>query len=471
MGKSLRETFPHIDFIISGEGELPLVRLINYLAGLKGQDFDVSPPGMRSRQDHRGPDLGPSQMAHLDELPIPDYTDYFKQLRALGPEHRFLPRIPMEISRGCWWKKRSAEGRPSGCAFCNLNLQWKGYRAKSPERVLKELDTLTREHQTLSVSFMDNLLPPTGLNALFREIAGLSKDFRLFSEIRAKTSLGVLRSMGDAGMRQVQVGIESLSSSLLKKLNKGTTAMDNLEIMKHCEAQGLPNLTGNLILCFPSSEEQDVAETLRNLDFAMPFRPLKGIPFWLGYWSPVWRMYRHYGIRRVRNHSYYRHLFPPEILRNLTLMIQGYEGAVRFQQRLWKPVREKLEQWSKTYNLLHAIEESPNEIGWNPILSYFDGGDFMIIRQRRHGAYDMTHRLQGTSRRIYLFCETQRSMEEILSAFPGFGEEKVRPFLRMMVDKGLMFHEADRYLTLAVRNRRHGSGARNELSPPGHSFS
>jgi radical SAM superfamily enzyme YgiQ (UPF0313 family) len=254
----------------------------------------------------------------------------------------------------------------------------------------------------------------------------------------------VLAAMGKAGMREVQVGIESLSTDLLRKINKGTTAIDNLEIMKNCETPGLPNLTGNLILAFPSSDEQDVSETLSNLDFALPFRPLKGIPFWLGYGSAVWQRPASYGIKRVHNHPFYKHLFPPEIIRGLRLIIQGYQGGVMYQNRLWRPVREKIEAWHKSYSELHK------DPGCEPILSFQDGRDFMIIRERRAGNYDMTHKLKETSRRIYLFCQTQRSLKQILSKFPAFGEEKVRPFLNMMVDKRLMFSEADRYVSLAV---------------------
>jgi hypothetical protein len=65
----------------------------------------------------------------------------------------------------------------------------------------------------------------------------------------------------------------------------------------------------------------------------------------------------------------------------------------------------------------------------------------------------MTHRLKDTSRKIYLFCEKNRSLSQILARFPGFGEEKVRPFLNMMVDKKLMFREGERFLSLAVPNR------------------
>ena len=253
--------------------------------------------------------------------------------------------------------------------------------------------------------------------------------------------------MGGAGMYEVQVGIESLSSMLLRKLNKGTTAMDNMEIMKNCETPGFPNLTGNLILCFPSSDEQDVAETLACLEFTFPFRPLKGIPFWLGYGSGVFEMPDAYGIRRLRNHPYYAHFFPPVVLRGLRLMVQGYQGGIRYQNRIWQPVKEKLKEWRNTYMELHRVP------GAGPILSYQDGRDFMIIRQRQIDDYDMTHRLHGTSRRIYLFCQTQRSMPQILSHFPGFGEEKVGPFLNMMVDKHLMFNEGEKYLSLAVPAR------------------
>jgi hypothetical protein len=62
----------------------------------------------------------------------------------------------------------------------------------------------------------------------------------------------------------------------------------------------------------------------------------------------------------------------------------------------------------------------------------------------------MIHRLKGTSRKIYLFCEEPRSMDRILSRFPGLGEDRARPFLTMMVDKRLFFEEGDRYLSLAV---------------------
>jgi len=341
-----------------------------------------------------------------------------------------------------------------------LNLQWKGYRSKSLLKVVREIDSLTDRYELLSVSFMDNLLPPKNLQSLFENLARLGKDFRFFAEIRATTSLDELLAMGAAGVTEVQVGIEALSTRLLGKLNKGTTAIQNLEIMKNCEGRNTPNLTSNLITHFPGSDEKDVEETLNTLQFALPFRPLKGTPFWLGYGSPVFSHAEAFGIRKVFNHPSYSSLFPREILSQLHLMLQGYEGAIKKQQRLWAKVAGALNSWRASYDGLHS---APNK---DPILSYQDGGTFLIIRERRLTADDMTHRLRGSSGQIYLFCEKSRCLSEIVERFPGFGQEKILPFLNLMVGKKLMFREGERFLSLAVPARGFNEKHEIRISKP-----
>jgi ribosomal peptide maturation radical SAM protein 1 len=442
MGESLLTAFPEIDFLVSGEGELPLLHLVKSLSA--NHTNLPSPPvsGLLTRRS--GSPQGFSQFARLDDLPAPDYTDYFEDLKTFPEAKRFLPKLPMEMSRGCWWSKTTLPRPAKGCAFCNLNLQWEGYRAKSHRRIVQELASLIDRYDLLSVSFADNLLPPRNLQSLFESIARLGKDYRFFAEIRATTSLDELLAMGKAGVAEVQVGIEALSTRLLKKLNKGTTAIQNLEIMKNCEARNVPDLTSNLIIHFPGSDEMDVEETLRTLQFAAPLRPLRATPFWLGYGSPVWHHPEAFGIRKVRNHPFYNHLFPRETLSQLRLILQGYEGGVKEQQRLWGKVTKALKSWKNTYDDLHSASNI------DPILSYQDGGSFLIIRERRSAADDRTHRLRASSRRMYLFCEENRSLSEIVERFPGFGQEKILSFLNMMVDKQLMFREGERFLSLAV---------------------
>ncbi|MGE5838285.1 MAG: RiPP maturation radical SAM C-methyltransferase [Deltaproteobacteria bacterium] len=442
LGESLLKVFPEIDFVASGEGELPLLRLVKSLSTGSGKRTSPSAVGLLARGS--GSAEGFSQVGRLDDLPIPDYTDYFEYLKTLSEPKRFLPRLPVEMSRGCWWGRPTLPQQAKGCAFCNLNLQWQGYRSKSAGKVVQEIDSLTARYELLSVSFMDNLLPPENLRSLFETLAGLGRDLRLFAEIRATTSLDELVAMGAAGVAEVQVGIEALSTRLLPKLNKGTTAIGNMEIMKNCEARNVPNLISNLITQIPGSDENDVEETLNALQYAMPFRPLKAAPFWLGYGSPVWHHPGAFGIRKVHNHPFYRYLFPQEVLSRLCLLLQGYEGIMKKQQHLWSRVTQALRSWKTAYDSLH------NASNPDPILFYQDGGTYLIIRERRLNGHDRTHRLRGSSRQIYLFCEANRSLSQIVVRFPSFGQDKILPFLNMMVDKKLMFREGERFLSLAV---------------------
>jgi ribosomal peptide maturation radical SAM protein 1 len=443
--RQLIEAFAEVDFVVHGEGEVPFSRLVRHLREGQGNDQLPSIPGIISRKAQKG-DSPPTfcQLPDLSTLPPPDYDEYFQLLKTFALEKRFFPTLPAEVSRGCWWRSSKHSARAKGCAFCNLNLQWEGYRSKDVPQVVSEVDYLTSKHKTLSVAFMDNLLPLKNSDELFLQLRRLEKDFRLFAEIRATTPLKILRAMKAAGTDKVQVGIEALSSKLLRKLNKGTSAIQNVEIMKHCEALGIENIS-NLIFHFPGSDAEDVEETLWSLEFVLPFRPLRFVHFWLGLGSPVWQAPRRFGLTAVFNHPNYDRLFPRSISRSMKFMIQSYRGDLGYQRKLWRPVKKRMRAWKKVYQDLHS---GP----WRtPALSYRDGREFLIIRQRRPDAEPLTHRLLGTSRKIYLFCEKNRSLKKILDSFPGMDEAKIRSFLKMMVDKRLMFEENGRYLSLAVR--------------------
>ncbi|OGP60011.1 MAG: hypothetical protein A2V65_03200 [Deltaproteobacteria bacterium RBG_13_49_15] len=448
--------FPEIDGIISGEGELPLSKMISHLIdGNESRWPDV--PGVSRKNDPENRDQASfQQMKDLAALPIPDYSDYFEMLKTFTPKQRFFPVLPAEISRGCLWRKASPLNGQKGCAFCNLNLQWAGYRTKEAKQVAAEVNYLTSTHKVLSIAFADNLIPERISADLFKSISEQEKDYHLFCEVRATTPKKLLTLMKEAGVRELQVGIEALSSSLLKKINKGTSAILNLEIMKRCEELGIQNVS-NLILCFPGSDRIDVEETLRCLEVAYPYRPLKGVHFWLGIGSPAWKNPSGFGISAVFNHPNYARLFPSRIAKGAPMIIQGYRGDLNHQRKLWRPVRERLRWWKKIYD---RLKEDPSG---EPILSYRDGRDFLLIRQKTPDARILMHRLVKTSRMIYLYCDRHRSLSEILNRFEGFSQPKVMLFLKLMVDQKLMFCEADRYLSLAIPVRSHPAMNSREL--------
>jgi ribosomal peptide maturation radical SAM protein 1 len=431
-GASLLNVFPDIDFVIAGEGEQPLLGLCRYL-----KDKEKKPgPGVITRNCGTGSRNQPTvlspgnEVRDLNSLPAPDYDDYFTGLKRSGLG--FIPQLPLEFSRGCWWNK---------CAFCNLNLQWCGYRFKNSARMQSEVELMLQKYRCLDFAFTDNALPPADADQFFTAMQSSKKDIRFFAEIRSTIKPDQYAHFRRGGLDSVQIGIEAFSNPLLKRMNKGVTVMDNLAAMKSCSEAGI-RLDGNLILEFPGSTEQDVQETLRVLCFVLPYRPLSGAGFFLGHGSPVWKDPGKYNIQSIRHHHYNRKLYPAPILARLELLIKQGTGDRSHQKTIWRPVRKKIREWAAFHQ---------NRTGNIPALNYRAGGDFIIIRQERPGKPTQHHRLTGMSGKIYLACKDPISIKTLLRDFNSVTEKAMTVFLDDLENKKLLFRDKDMCLALAVQ--------------------
>jgi ribosomal peptide maturation radical SAM protein 1 len=448
LGRSLLVNMDQIDFVVSGEGEIPLLNLIRRLK--RGDTAEMKESSGLMWRDSHGQIKGGGykQLRDLGKLSVPDYSSYFRSLQQQTHLGNLVPSIPVEASRGCWWHRAKPGFWGRACRFCNLNLQWEGYRSKKPPQVANEIEELATKHASLKFFFVDNILDSNKIEGLFDSIYGLDRSFELFAELRASVSPQQLFRMRRAGVTQVQIGVEGLSSNLLRKLNKGTTAIQNMEVMKYCEELGIRHLS-NLLLGFPTSDEDDVAETLANLSFVQPYQPLRPVRFWLGQNSPVDLSPERYGLRQIRNHPNYRLLLPDELSTSLCLMIKTYVGDRTRQHRLWRPVFRELKTWRKHYDSLRG-QHYPA-----PLLGYRDGRDFLLIRRRRKGTQMETFRLRGSSRAIYLFCNARRSLAELREQFPRSSTDQLQAFITDMMEKRLMFQEGEQVLSLAVNEDAH----------------
>jgi ribosomal peptide maturation radical SAM protein 1 len=431
LADALLEVFPQIDYIIAGEGEIPLLTLCRFLddrAGNPGSRVFRRVGATVDRPSLFRP--GCDEITGLDQLPLPDFDDYFIELRTTGIN--VIPALPIEFSRGCWWNK---------CAFCNLNLQWGGYRSKSSGMMLREVEQLRSRHRCLDFFFTDNSLPPAEAKRFFTALSRNETDYHFFGEIRPLRKPDAYALYRRGGLNSIQIGIEAFSDSLLQKMNKGVSAMDNIAAMKFCTEAGI-RLDGNLILEFPTSTTEEVEETLRCLDFVLPFQPLKGAAFFLGHGSPAWTRPREYNIKAIRPHSFNRLLYPEKILSRLKMLIEYGIGERKHQKALWRPVRRKMTAWADFHSGRKDLL---------PPLTYREGGNFIIIRQERPGQPVLHHRLSGPSRTIYLACHEPVPKNKLLRLCPTITEEQLTVFLDDLERKHLLFRNNDRFLALAVR--------------------
>jgi ribosomal peptide maturation radical SAM protein 1 len=434
VGPSLLDEYPYIDHVIQGEGERPLV---GYLDALARGDDPGAVPGVVARG---GAVAALSETPDLDELPLPDFAPYVE----LARRHGFDWRLPIEGSRGCWWDRTRRHGNPKAtCYFCNLNVQWGGYREKSVGRLVDEVKTLTETNHNTQIYFLDNIIRHEGVEELAAGLAALGKDLEFFYEMRANVSPYELLVLWEAGLRGLQVGIEGLSTDYLRRIGKGTTAIQNLQIMKTCAELGVSNASANLITTFPGSTAAEVAETVRVIRrFALAYEPCNLARFALGVDSTVDRRREEFGIRNVRNKDWLRAGLPEEVWRRLQLLDLSFDDGGGTAD--WTPVAEACADWRRLW-----------DEGHRPLLSYLDGGTFVKVIDRRagKGAPQPVRLLEARAREIYLDCLEIRSFEQIaVRHHLGAADQRrrLRAFLEKLVGWGLMFGENDRYLSLAL---------------------
>ena len=256
MGLELHRQFAFVDYVCSGESEQSFPSLI---AGIRRNRAPGDVPGVVYRKGRESIATGPGNLVNdLDELPVPDYTDYFRTLGVSGANAEVLPVLLFETSRGCWW------GARSHCTFCGLNGGAMAFRSKSQRRALDELKQLTDDWHVTMVEAVDNILDMAYFQEFLPAVAAEQLGLQLFYEVKANLSRRHLKQMAAAGVHRIQPGIESLSDHVLKLMRKGTTALQNVQLLKWCREYSV-TAEWNLLYGFPGETRADYREILNML--------------------------------------------------------------------------------------------------------------------------------------------------------------------------------------------------------------
>lgn len=288
MGDGLAAIAPDIDAIFSGECESAFARFL-----------DDDPPQRRY--------LG-EPCTDLDALPTPDYADYYTQVRAFLPASTLLEhsRVTYETSRGCWW------GQKRHCTFCGLNAQGMAMREKSPARAIGELQELLAKHPNREVALTDNIMPHGYFKSVIPRLAAEVPGARLMYELKANLTLSQVRALVEAGVHEAQPGIEALSTGLLAHMNKGTTAAQNLALLRYARICGM-RLHWNLLAGFPGDRRAFYEETLALLRVIPHLQPPSRLNHVvIDRFSPYHADPERHGVRDLRAIAPYRAWLPAD---------------------------------------------------------------------------------------------------------------------------------------------------------------
>jgi ribosomal peptide maturation radical SAM protein 1 len=252
-GPQIMRSFPFVDVVVFGEGEDRITSLAE--ASVDRGRLSTIPGIMYRDQDGEIHSTAPcASKVNLDESPVPDYDDFMADVERLNAEEMVeiaIQILPVESSRGCWW------GEVSHCIFCGIDDETMRYRFKSPARVKEMLAELTRRYGCNYFRFSDYILPRTYYKTLLPELAEQERDkYLLHWEMKANVKHEEVALMSRAGVVALQPGIESFSTSVLKKMDKGVTGIQNVLTIKLLTEHGI-NAYYNILFGFPHDDPEE----------------------------------------------------------------------------------------------------------------------------------------------------------------------------------------------------------------------
>lgn len=280
------EDNPAVDFVVMGEEE-SFFDLVDAIAKNKNL-ADIA--GVTSRVDGKifmGP-YRPLNM-DLDKLPLPAY-DLFPMDKYVGHTH-WKPFVDMVTSRGC----------PSACTFC---YEWDQYdprnpsdflkwRAKSPERVIEELNLLHNKYGVKVVVLQDDNFNtnPARVKKFCELKKAANNPIKWVSLGRAVDWVNcesILPLMKETGLFTGVFGIEVTTPEELKKIAKGITVDQIKKTIEILRKQDIA-VVADIMMGFDYDTEAIIKQRYEFTDMVDPDI------LWVGYVtpapnSPMWKI-------------------------------------------------------------------------------------------------------------------------------------------------------------------------------------
>jgi ribosomal peptide maturation radical SAM protein 1 len=438
MGVEYLRHLPFVDVIVAGEADAAFPQLLEALA-VGADPADV--PGVSYRAGGSVAGTPPADPAvRLDDLPIPDYDEYFDRAESLGllaaQAHRTV-EIPFESARGCWW------GQKHHCVFCGLNGATMRFRSKSPDRVFAELVHQARRYRSFRFEAVDNILDMGYLKELLPRLAVEATGFDLFYEVKANLTRDQLRLLADAGVRTLQPGLESLSSHVLRLMRKGVRAAQNINLLRWAEIYGI-TVEWNLLWGFPGERAADYAEQAAVVPHLVHLRPPASAGrIWMERFSPLFAD-PSFPIHRREPDRSYAYVYPASFdLAEIAYFFE-YKLAAALPDSAYEDLGRAVLDWRAAWDA-----DRP------PELRYWSAPGFVQIYDGRRPGREGTYTFEGGPADIYrAVCDRPRTAAAVQREVgPGVRIEMVREVLDEFGRRGLVFLDDDLAVALGIPAR------------------
>jgi ribosomal peptide maturation radical SAM protein 1 len=437
MGKVIAERINDIDFVFSGPALKSFPEFVQYCLDGDWQKrhsirgvFSSKVELLESGSAVVGEELSIDTPIELN------YDDFMHRFHKDFAAFNFKPRVPFETSRGCWW------GQRSHCTFCGLNGDSMAYRAMKPELAIEQFKSLFRYSGVVPVlEAVDNILPKNYLEQVLPFLE-TPADMEIFYEVKADLSEQQMAVLAKARVRQIQPGIESLATSTLKLMKKGTTAFQNINFLKNCALFGVRPYW-NLLVGFPGEGEEVYKRYLEFLHLLIHLSPPSGaFPVRFDRFSPYYNQAQNYGLD-LSPMDFYSLVYPfsEADLKNFAYYFsdRNLRASYFITMTDWlHKLRVVVNQWISRW-------KDPKQL---PPRLYFKN-DSEIIYDSRSGSV-IEHDVGAAGKEILDHLSKPAWIGDLDGVFSAkFGDEASN-HIALLQEKGLVFREGDRLLSLVL---------------------
>lgn len=257
-----RRLFEYTDFVTLDDGELPLLRLAEYIEGKTAANklirtYYIAADGTLGYSGNDSENLPFSQTGcpNFDGLQMDNYISLAEMT---NPMHRLWSNgkwNKMMLSHGCYWAK---------CAFCDTCLDYIGrYDAPATALAADRMEAIMAQTGQSGFHFVDEAMAPQLLRNLSTEIINRNLALSFWGNIRFEKAYtaDLCNLMADAGCIAVSGGLEVASNRLLKLMNKGVSIEQTVAAARNLTNAGIMVHT-YLMYGFPTETLQETINAL-----------------------------------------------------------------------------------------------------------------------------------------------------------------------------------------------------------------
>ena len=304
----------------------------------------------------------------------------------------------------------------------------------------------------LNFQIISNVLPIKNYTQLLNEIKKLGKDFDFVAETRAgRLKRDDYTLLKEAGFTIIQTGVESLSQSYLKKMNKGTRVIDNIAALKFCKENGIKNAY-NFVVNYPNEESSDFQQTKQTIERIKQYiDPPSICNLKVVYGSPIFNHPEKFNIKKLTSVAIDRIMFPEKILEKCFSFVYDYETLKNPPKNNWNELIENWENERKRFlNVGFKTQMDSDRF----VFYFVDGGTFIKIFDKRNFDTIQIYVLNQIEREVFLLCTNVISFEELENNLSDTSGEELKDILDSFEQAKIIYSEDNFYLSLPLNYRK-----------------